>query len=57
MESKTIYLAVSGKNQLPFDSKEAMFAYFENNELYSSIKDKIKYFELIVKSLNSENHG
>lgn len=61
MSKKTYYLAVYGKNQIPFDSKESLIKYFEKaDHLFDSIIQDVKFFKMtlfeIPSPLNSENN-
>lgn len=51
---KTFYLAVYGKNQIPFTSLDDMKLYFSNSDnLFSAIMDDVKFYEMNLKQIES----
>lgn len=54
MESKKVFLAVYGKNQVPFGSYEELVQYFQNSgSLFEGVMDSVLFYELDIKQIVS----
>lgn len=54
METKTFYLVVYGKNQIPFKSLDAVIEYFQISEnLFDGIMNDVKFYEMTIKPIDS----